>query len=74
MRIAEAHAASEVRRKDRISLSPIIGQAASFLLGCMGFGIGALFALKGIETGAVTAIISGIVPIIISALSNLKKK
>jgi hypothetical protein len=31
----------------------------------MGFGIGAFFALKGIEAGAVTAIISGIAPIII---------
>jgi uncharacterized membrane protein len=74
MRIAEAHAAAEVRRKDRFSLYPIFGQIASFLMGCMGFGIGAFFAFKGIEAGAIAAIIGGIAPIIIAALSNLKKK
>jgi uncharacterized membrane protein len=74
MRMAEAHAEADVRRKNRFSLSPILGQAASFLLSCMGFGIGVLFAFKGIEAGAITAIISGIAPIIIAALSNLKRK
>ena len=74
MRIAELHAAAEIRRKDRFSMSPIIGQIASFLIGCMGFGIAALFAFKGIESGAITAIISGIAPIIIAALANIRKK
>jgi uncharacterized membrane protein len=74
MRMAEAHAQADVRRKDRFSLSPILGQVASFLLSCMGFGIGVLFAFKGIEVGAITAIISGIVPIVIAALSNLNRK
>jgi uncharacterized membrane protein len=74
MRIAEKHADADIRKKDRFSIAPIIGQIASFLIACMGFGIGVIFAFKGIETGAVTAIIGGIAPIIIAALSNLKKK
>ena len=77
MRIAELHAAADIRRKDRFSLSHIIGQFVSFLLGCMGFGIGVLFALKGIEAGAITAVISGVAPIVIAALANFhnfKKK
>lgn len=74
MRIAESHAAADVRRKDRFSMVPIIGQIASFLISCMGFGIGVFCAIKGIEAGAVTAIIGGIAPIIIAALSNIRKK
>jgi uncharacterized membrane protein len=78
MRIAESHAAADVRKKDRFSLAglvvPIIGQIASVLISCFGFGISILFAFKGIETGVIAAIIGGISPIIIAALANLKKK
>jgi uncharacterized membrane protein len=51
-----------------------MGQITSFLICCIGFGIGVLFAFKGIETGAIASILGGISPIIIAALSNLKKK
>jgi uncharacterized membrane protein len=78
MQLAEKHAAADVRRKDRFSLVnlivPIVGQITSFLISCMGFGIGVLFTFKGIEAGAIAAIIGGIAPIIIAALSNLRKK
>ncbi|GHV13146.1 hypothetical protein FACS189491_07590 [Spirochaetia bacterium] len=40
MRIVEKHAEADIRRKDRFSISPIIGQIATFLICCMGFGIG----------------------------------
>jgi uncharacterized membrane protein len=73
MCIAEAHAAADIRKKDRFSIAPIIGQIASLLISCFGFGISVLFAFKGIEAGAIAAIIGGISPIIIAALSNLKK-
>jgi uncharacterized membrane protein len=74
MRIAESHAAADIRQKDRFSMTPIIGQIASVLISCFGFGISILFAFKGIETGVIAAIIGGISPIIIAALVNLKKK
>jgi hypothetical protein len=74
MRLAEAHAAADVRQKDRFSMAPIVGQITSSLICCMGFGIGVFFALQGTESGAITAIIGGISPIVIAALSNLKKK
>jgi uncharacterized membrane protein len=78
MQLAEKHAAAEIRKKDRFSLVnlivPIAGQIVSFLICCIGFGIGVLFAFKGIEAGSITAIIGGITPIIIAALSTLKRK
>jgi hypothetical protein len=72
MRIAEAHAAADIRRGDRFSIAPLLGQIASLLISCLGFGVAILFGLKGIETGAITATIGGIVPIVIAALTNLK--
>jgi uncharacterized membrane protein len=74
MCIAEAHAAADIRQKDRFSIIPIIGQVASFVISCLGFGISILFAFNGVEAGAIAAIIGGISPIIIAALSNFKKK
>jgi uncharacterized membrane protein len=74
MRIAEAHAAADIRKKDRFSIAPIIGQIASLLISCFGFGVAVLFGLKGIEAGAITATIGGIAPIVIAALTNLKSK
>jgi hypothetical protein len=36
MRIAEAHAAADVRQKDHFSMTPILGQIASLLISCFG--------------------------------------
>jgi drug/metabolite transporter (DMT)-like permease len=78
LKIAEAHAGADVRKKDRDSLSdfitPIIAQIITLLICCMGFGIGALFAFKGVKAVAIASVVVGIAPIIIAALSNLRRK
>ena len=51
-----------------------IGQIASFTICCIGFGTAILFAMKGIEIGAITAAIGGVAPIIIAALANFQKR
>jgi uncharacterized membrane protein len=73
-RMAEDHNAADVAIKKSRAASPVLGQVFSFLISMAGFGTAILFAFKGIEAGAITAIIGGIAPIIIAALSNLKRK
>ncbi|MDR3303662.1 MAG: hypothetical protein LBS86_04555, partial [Treponema sp.] len=59
-KMAEAHSAANIRRKDRMSLAPLVGQVFSFLLGCIGFGLCAYLASKGLESGAIVSAIGGI--------------
>jgi uncharacterized membrane protein len=73
-RMVEAHVAADVTTKNRESAAIMRGQLFTFGLGCIGFGVSALLAIKGLEAGAIAAAIGGISPIIISALTNLKKK
>lgn len=73
-RMVESHVAADVITKNRESAAIMRGQLFTFGLGCIGFGVSALLAVKGLEAGAIAAAIGGISPIIISALTNLKKK
>jgi uncharacterized membrane protein len=78
MKIAEKHAEADVRGKDRMSfatfVAPLVGQALSFFLGLTGLGLCAFLATKGLGSESIVAAIGGIAPIIVVALSNLKKK
>ncbi|MDR3130160.1 MAG: hypothetical protein LBU18_01290 [Treponema sp.] len=73
MKMAEAHAAADVHKKYKEPFNVTLGQILSFTLGLTGFGLSALFALKGLETGAIAAAIGGVAPIIIAATGNLRK-
>jgi uncharacterized membrane protein len=73
MKMAEAHAAADVYKKYKEPFNVTLGQILSFSLGLTGFGISALFAFKGLESGAIAAAIGGVAPIIIAALGNLRK-
>lgn len=73
MRMAEAHSAADVHQKYKESSNTTRGQIFSFILGLTGFGLSALFALKGLETGAVAAALGGIALIIVAAIGNLRK-
>jgi uncharacterized membrane protein len=73
MKMAEAHAAADVHKKYKEPFNITLGQVLSFTLGITGFGLSALFALKGLETGAIAAAIGGVAPIIIAAIGNLRK-
>lgn len=73
VKMAEIETEADVRRIDRESSSIGRGQVFSFILGMTGFGLAAVFALKGMETGAIAAAIGGIAPIIVAAIGNLRK-
>jgi uncharacterized membrane protein len=73
-RMAEDHNAANVAIKKSRAISPILGQVFSFLMSMAGFGTAIFFGFRGTEAGAIAAIIGGISPIIVAALSNLKKK
>jgi uncharacterized membrane protein len=73
MKMAEAHSAADVHLKYKESASIGHGQIFSFVLGLTGFCISAIFALKGMEGGAIAAAIGGVAPIIVAALGNLQK-
>ncbi|MDR1576346.1 MAG: hypothetical protein LBS37_10115 [Treponema sp.] len=73
VKMAEIETEADVRRIDRESSSIGRGQVFSFVLGMAGFGLAAVFALKGMETGAIAAAIGGVAPIIVAAIGNLRK-
>jgi uncharacterized membrane protein len=73
-RMVEAHVAADVTTKNRESAAIMRGQLFTFGLGCIGFGISALLAIKGLETGAIAAAIGGISPIIHFRLNQSKEK
>ena len=73
MKMAEAYAAADVHKKYKEPFNISVGQIFSFILGLSGFGLSALLALKGLETGAVAAALGGIAPIIVAAIGNLRK-
>jgi uncharacterized membrane protein len=73
MKMAEAHSAADVYQKYKESFTVTLGQVFSFALGLTGFGLSALFALNGLEAGAIAAAIGGIAPIIVAAMGNLRK-
>jgi uncharacterized membrane protein len=72
-RMTEAYAAANVKKKYKEASAITNSQIFSFALGIAGFGAAVLLGLKGIEGGAIAATIGGIAPIVIAALSNLKK-
>jgi uncharacterized membrane protein len=73
VKMAEIETEADVRRIDRESSSIGRGQVFSFVLGMAGFGLAAVFALKGMETGAIAAALGGVAPIIVAAIGNLRK-
>jgi uncharacterized membrane protein len=78
MRIAEAHAKADIQTKNRDSLAnlitPVMGQIITFLLGLAGIGGCILLSRAGYEAGGIAAIVASFSPMIVAALSNLKKK
>jgi uncharacterized membrane protein len=78
MRIAEAHAKADIQTKNRDSIAflatPIIAQIITFLLGIAGIA-GCIYLSKaGHEAGGIAAMVGSFSPMVIAALSNLKKK
>jgi uncharacterized membrane protein len=73
MKMTEDNNRSEIRIRERDSMLGLFGQVFSFALGLAGFGISALFAFRGLETGAIAAAIGGVAPIIVAAIGNLRK-
>lgn len=69
----EADIFEQKKRAWRNFIVPILGQVFTFLLGLGGMGCGVLLALKGMEAGAVAAIVAGFSPILIQAIKSLKK-
>jgi uncharacterized membrane protein len=78
MRIAEAHAKADILRKNRDSLAnliiPMMGQIITFLLGLAGIGGCILLSRAGYEAGGIAAIVASFSPMIVAALSNLRKQ
>lgn len=78
IKMAEKHNEANVTQKNRSSWAaayiPLIGQIFTFLLGISGFLFGALLALKGSTGSSIASIIGGLSPILIAAISNLRKK
>jgi uncharacterized membrane protein len=78
MRIAEAHARADIQTKSRDSLAnlitPVMGQIITFLLGLAGIGGCILLSRAGYAAGGIAAIVASFSPMIVAALSNLKKK
>jgi uncharacterized membrane protein len=72
-KMAEDHNAADVAMKRSQAKTPVLGQVFSFLISIAGFGTSVFFGIKGTEAGVIAAIIGGIAPIIIAALSNLKR-
>jgi uncharacterized membrane protein len=73
IKMAELQNSAETKMKNRWSLSYLLGTIFTFLLGMSCFGVAAFLAIKGLEAGTITAILSGIAAIIIPTLTNLKK-
>ncbi|MDR1469397.1 MAG: hypothetical protein LBT00_08905 [Spirochaetaceae bacterium] len=78
MRIAEAHAKVDVQTKNRDSIAslvtPITAQIITFLLGIAGIAGCIYLSNAGHEAGGIAAIVGSFSPMVIAALSNLKKK
>jgi uncharacterized membrane protein len=78
MRIAEAHAKADVQSKNRNSIeslvTPILAQVITFLLGLAGIAGCIYLSRAGYEAGGIAAIVGSFSPMVIAALSNLKKK
>ena len=69
----EANVYEQKKRAWRNFIVPILGQVFTFLLGIGGMACGVLLSLKGMEAGAVAAILTGFSPILIQAIKSLKK-
>ncbi|GHU50774.1 hypothetical protein FACS1894200_10430 [Spirochaetia bacterium] len=78
MQIAELHAKADVLAKNRDSLAslitPIVSLSITFLLGIAGIGGCILLSQSGYEAGGIAAMVGSFSPMVIAALSNLKKK
>lgn len=77
-KMAEKQNEEQIAIKKRISISnalfPILGQVFTFLLGLSGIVAGFILAIKGFSPAAITAILSGSTPVLVSALKNIFKK
>lgn len=76
--MAEENNKANIRAQDRITIAniviPVIGQIFTFLLGLCGVGAGIFLALQGHSAASIAAILSGLAPIIIAAIQNMKQK
>jgi uncharacterized membrane protein len=78
MCIAEAHAEADVQTKNRNSIAslvtPIIAQVITLSLGLAGIAGCIYLSNAGHEAGGIAAMVGSFSPMVITALSNLKKK
>ena len=76
--MAEENNKANIRAQDRITIAniviPVIGQVFTFLLGLCGVGAGIFLALRGHSAASIAAILSGLAPIVIAAIQNMKQK
>jgi uncharacterized membrane protein len=73
--MTEAHVAADVKTKNRKSwsglITPIIGQALTFLLGIGGIGACIFLAIRGYTAEGIAVIIGSFAPMILNAISGL---
>ncbi|MDR1525949.1 MAG: hypothetical protein LBS79_11965 [Tannerella sp.] len=71
--LAEAYTRAEIKSKNTESLAVVLGMILSFIVSVAGLGSCVFLALKGMTAESVTAAVTGFSPILVNALSNLKK-
>lgn len=78
MVMAEKHAEANIRTQNKNAnenlIGSILGQILTFLIALSGLLLGTFLSIKGIEAGGIASIITGFSPILISAITNIRKK
>jgi uncharacterized membrane protein len=72
-KMAEEYSKAEVRGRNVESLAVILGMGLSFLICVSGLALSAVLAIKGLKAESITAAIAGISPVVLNALSNLRR-
>jgi uncharacterized membrane protein len=72
-KLAEEYTRAEIKGKDTESRALILGMILSFIVSLAGLGSCLFLALKGMTAESITAAVTGFSPVLINAISNLKK-
>jgi uncharacterized membrane protein len=71
--LAEAYTLAEIKGKNTESLAVVLGMLLSFVVSLAGLGACIFLALKGLTAESITAAVTGFSPILVNAISNLKR-
>jgi hypothetical protein len=71
--MAEAYSRAEIKSKNTESFAVLLGIGFSFIVCVAGLGACFFLALKGMTAESITAAVTGFSPILVNALSNLRK-